>query len=322
MLITDDLIARVRENTDEFNTDNATDAHIINLLNEGQRKATNIVARKYDSMFLEFTTITTIAGTRTYDIPAKASGRRIEKVEVQQGSINWNLQQINHNKRDQYITSSQSQRPYYYMLRKNKIEIFPSPSAGLTLEIGYLERLEPLVVTQGRITSIDTSAGTVLVDTLGSGLSTTATSPGDGAYISIIDYTTGASKINLQVSATDSTLNQITFKSSGLTRSTVLGKTIGTAIGTDAAVDDYVSLITGTCVPELDNVYIDYLIQYASYKLKLRFGESTQEEYVNLKDLEIEIEKMWAGRALQHRVKKASGQWGNSLGSSTRRLLT
>ena len=207
------------------------------------------------------------------------------------------------------------------MVRKNKIEVFPAPAGGITLEIGYLERPEPLVVLQGRITSIDTSAGTVLVDTLGTGLSTTATIAG-GAYVSIIDYTTGASKVNLQISATDSTLKQITFKSSGLTRSTVLGKTIGTAIGSDAAVDDYVCLITGTCIPELDNVYVDYLVQYAVYKLKLRFGESSQEDYINLKDLQTEIEKMWSGRASQHRVRKASGQWDASLGSSFRRLLS
>ena len=322
MLTVDNLISQIRSQSDEFNTDNATSGQILEILNRAQRKVTNIAARKYDSMFLQLATQTTSAGTALYDIPAKAAGRRIEKIEVLQGSIAWNLTQISHNKRDQFITSSQSQRPYYYSIRKNQYEIYPSPSGGLTLNIFYTERPEPLVVQQGRITSIDTSAGTMLVDALGSGLSTTATNPGDGAYVSVIDYDTGASNINLQVSALDTTLKQISFKSSGLTRSTVLAKTIATAIGSDAAVDDYVSLITGTCVPELDEVYIDYYIQYAVVELRRRFGEPVQDDYAHLKDLEKELEKMWAGRPLQHRVKKSSGQWGNSLGSSTRRLLT
>ena len=64
ILTVDQLIDQVRAQSDEFNEDNLTDAHISDLLNRGQRKAANIIARKFDSLFLESTTISTTAGTR------------------------------------------------------------------------------------------------------------------------------------------------------------------------------------------------------------------------------------------------------------------
>jgi len=321
-LIVDNLITNIRTQSDEFNSDNVSDAHILNLLNEAQRSATNIVSRKFESAFLNMTTQTTTGGTSLYDIPAKAAGRRVEKIEVIQGTNAYNLKRISHHKRDTFVSSSVVQRPYTYSIRKNQYEIYPAPTGGLTLNIFYIERPEDMVVSQGRVNALDTTNGYIDVDALGSSLSTTATNPGDGAYISIIDHTTGSSKVNLQISAIDTTLKRITVKSSGLTRSSVLNKTIGTAIGSEAAVDDYICLITGTAVCELDEVYQDYLTQYAVTSLKRRFGEPVQDERAHLKDLKEELEKMWVSRELQHRVRKSSAQWSDVRGSNTRRLLT
>ena len=71
----DEIITEVRNQLDEQNTEDISDADILSALNRGQRKATNIITRKYDSLFLMADeTTTTVSGTQAYDIPAKAFG--------------------------------------------------------------------------------------------------------------------------------------------------------------------------------------------------------------------------------------------------------
>ncbi len=320
-LTVDNLISQVRSQTDEGNDDNLTNPQIIELLNRAQRKAANIVSRKFESLFLRTTTITTTT-SQTYDIPNDAFGRRVEKVEVEQGSVNWNLKRISHHKRDQYMSSSQSTRPFYYSVRKNQIEVYPRPAIGISLVIFYVDRPEDLVEQQGRVTNVTTGSGTetVLVDSIGSDLSTSTT--GFGAYANLIDYVTGDVKRTLQISALDSTSNQITFKTSGLTRSTVLGRTVSTTIGDDIEPDDFICLVTGSCVSELDEAYQDYLILFAVVEARRRFSEDVTQDLGALKDAEKELEKMWVSREIQHRIRKANGYWDSSLGSATRRLFT
>ena len=138
----------------------------------------------------------------------------------------------------------------------------------------------------------------------------------------IVDANTGEVKVTLQVSAIDEDTGQITFKSAGLTRSTVLTKTVETEIPDTVAADDYVCLVTGTAVPELPAAYVDYLIQYAVVEIRRRLGENTQEEFAQLKELELEIQKMWVGREASNRVRKASHQWSRTLGGTLRRFLS
>lgn len=320
-ILVDDMLLQVRSQTDEANTEDITDAQIIRSLNRAQRKASNIIARKYEEMQWESTTVTTTAGTREYDIPSEAFGSRVTKIEVQSksnSSIRYKMDKINNHQNTNFITSSQTDVPGYYSIKRNKFEVFPTPKGSLTLHVHYFRRPVDFVTQQGRITSIDTSNNYVIVDDIGSSLSTSTT--GFGAYVNIIDFNTGAIKRTLQISALDTTSEQITFKSSGLTRSTVLNQTVSTSIGSDVAVDDYVCLVTGTCVPEIDEAYTDYIIQHAVLATKRRLGEPTTEEFSELKDLEEELLKSWAARESSLRVRKRSKNWQNVAGSIHRRL--
>lgn len=317
-----DLITQVRAQLDEANAETVTDTQILQALNRGQRKAANIASRKFDSLFVvpDETTIT-VAGQRDYAIPAAAYGRRIELVEVVETSeIAWQIHRIKLQQTSQFNTSSQVTRPYYYALQKNKFLLYPVPSDGRMIRIWYTQTPEDLVVPQGRITSINTGSNYVVVDEIGSDISTVVT--GFASYANIVDFTTGEVKATLQVSALDPDTGQITFKSAGLTRSTVLNKTVGTSIPSDVATDDYVCLVTGTAVPELPGAYVDYLIQYGVVETRRRLGEDTQEEFAQLKELEVEIQKMWVGREMSNRVRKASHQWSRSLGGTLRRFLS
>lgn len=321
-IITDDLIQQVRSQTDESNTDDVTDGQIIQDLNRAQRSAANILARKFQDMMWESTTATSTGGTREYDIPDDAFGSRIEMIEVASTSnvnVRFKLQRINNHKSTNFVTSTQTNLPTHYTIKRNKYVIFPTPTGGLTFYVHYSKRPEDLVKQQGRIETIDTDNNYIIVDDIGSALSTSTTN--FAAYVNVIDYHTGDIKRSLQISALDETTNQITFKSAGLTRSTVLGKTVSTSIGSDAAVDDYVCLVTGTCVPEVDDAYTDYLIQHAVVAVRRRLGEPTAEDTAALNEFKDELLKSWVSREQSNRVRKASSAWISDTGLSHKRLI-
>lgn len=318
-----ELITEVRNQLDEVNTTNVTDAQILAALNRGQRKGTNIIARKYDGLFVTSDeSTTTVAGQQDYDIPAAAFGRRIEKVEIIEGSSTvWEVHRISFHKTTSFDLDSQITRPYHYALVKNKIKLYPIPAGSLTIRIWYTAAPGRLVEPQGRITSVNDASNYILVDSLGSDL-TTDTSDGFNAYVNFIDYVTGDSKGSAQIAALDTGTNKLTIKTSGLTRSTVLGNSVSTSLPTDLSADDYVCVISGTCVPEIPGAYTDYLIQYAVVEIRRRLSEPTDAEFAQLKDLEEEIQLMWSGREAAHRVRKASRHWNTNLGTHLRRLLS
>jgi len=321
-----EMITEVRNQLDEVNTLNVTDAKILAALNRGQRKAVNIIARKYDDLLLNYdTSTTTSAGVSEYTIPVAAYGKRVEKVEVVESSgLEWEIRRIAFHDRTRYTGSSQVTRPYYYSLQKNKIQLYPKPSGGQTIRIWYTDKPETLVASQGRITSYsDSTNDYVIVDTLGDDL-TVDTSDGFNAWVNIIDYNTGDIKGTLQIVSINTSTKKITFKSSlGVNdRTSVLGRTIATTLPTDISIDDYICVVSGTCVPEIPGAYSDYITQYTVIEIKRSLGESIQEELPALKDLELELEKMWAGRESSHRIRKSSKHWNSGLGYSIRRLLS
>ena len=321
-LTIDDMIDMVRVQLDESSTTNINDTEIIQVLNRAQRNTANILARKNDDMFWTQVDTTLVSAQRNYTLPDEAYGERIEMVEVFVSDTPFQLKRITRKQASSYIGTAVTTRPSYYTLQKNEIHVFPTPSGGNTMRIHYTARPEPFVKVQGRITSINTSSNFILVDTLGSDISTSVSTVNSGGYVNFIDYNTGAVLGSGQVSAIDTTLNKINVKTSSLTRSTVLGKTVATSLPSTLAVDDYVCLITGTCIPEIPDAYQDYMIQYAVVELKRSFNEDTQADFAALKELEQEVEKVWVGRENHLRVKKTGGPWRNTTNESVRRILT
>jgi len=323
-ILVDDLLSQVRQQTDEGNTEDITDSDILLALNRGQRNAANILARRFEEMMWESTEITSVSGQRNYSIPSDAYAGRIEMIEVATSTnIRYKLQRMGNHKSTNFVTSAQTDIPTYYTMKRDEFEVYPTPKGGLTIIVHYNKKPEDMVLQQGRISSIDTTNNYVIVDDIGSSISTTSSANNPfGLYLNIIDYNTGDIKRSMQVSALDTTAEQITFKASGLTRSTVLGRTIETTIGSDVAVDDYVCLVTGTCVPEVDEAYTDYILQHTIIAIKRRLGEPIVDEMEELKELKGELSKAWAGREHSHRVRKASKSWVNGNSLIQRRLLT
>jgi hypothetical protein len=308
MTTVDELVDQVRSQMDEEDTSNLSDREILDALNRAQNRAAAIFSREYEQFFWNSTTITTTAGTSTYDIPSDAFNRVIKKLEVEQGSGNrWEIRAISPKEATLHRTSGQVSVPSLFTLTKNTIEIFPKPTGGVTIHVHYTKAPHKLVKSQGRISSYDATNERVIVDTLGDDISTSTT--GFNSYINVIDYTTGDIKATLQVSAINTTTKQVSFKTASLTRSTVLGRTIATALPSDISEDDYLAVVTGTCVPEVPGGHVDYLIQHAVVELRRRFGESVVQEIEARDNLETELKKTWAGRPLTTRVRNANPHW-------------
>lgn len=315
-----DLLTEVRSQTDESNTIDVTDDKIVAALNRAQRKAANIVSRQYDELFWDSEIISAVGGQRDYAIPARAYGRRIEKIEViTEGNLGWEVTKISNSDRTAYFSNTQTARPVYYSQRKNLVQFYPIPNGTFDLEIHYTRAPEKLVKPQGRVETVNTGGQYVILDAVGSDLTTTVES--FGAYVNFVDFVTGAVKGTSQILSIDATTRRVNFKTSALTRTTVLGRTVGVAIPTTVVADDYVCVVVGTCVPELPDAYVDYLTQYAVLEIKRSHGEPTAEEYAQLKELAEELEKAWAGRELSHRVKKTSDHWTNRVRMKHNRLL-
>jgi hypothetical protein len=319
-LTVDDMVSQVRAQLDETNTANVTDSELVDALNRGQRKAANMTARYFRDLMWAVTTVTTSSADTTYNIPDAAYGRRINHVTVQIGSIPYPLKRISNADKHNYDINSQAQRPYYYTATKNTLEIYPPPAGGLTLNVHYTAKPEDMVKQQGRIESINSGGNYVIIDAIGPDIS--AVSTGFNSYVNLVDYTTGAVKATLQVASINTITKQVTFKSASPSRTSVLGKTIATSIPSTVEADDYLSIVTGTCVPELPEAYIDFLMQSAVVDIRRRFGEPLEEEYRHYKELEEEIKKMWIGRESQNRIRKASTHWKGPFSTEVRRLFS
>jgi len=126
--------------------------------------------------------------------------------------------------------------------------------------------------------------------------------------VNIVDATTGAIKVSLQVQTIDTTNNRVTFKTTP-TRSTVLNRAVVGAITATVEIDDYLCVSRGNCIPYLKKPLSNYIIQYAVLEIKRKMGEPTESEERALEKFEDQVKRQWAGREAQFRVTKAARSW-------------
>lgn len=301
----DELINLVRDDLDEDNITDVSDADILQKLNRAQRKGVLKIIRNFDTLFLDSEDVTTVSGTSDYDFPDDLYAGKIKKLELVESTERVRpIDRIWYRQSSRYVRSGTTTRPAKYELIGKKWRLYATPAGGLTIRVWYVRNPEKLVKMQGRILSSGTDAGTsqpyVIVDTLGSDLSTSST--GLNNYANIIDWQTGAVKGTVQVVSINTSTKQVMFKAASLTRSTVLGKTVATSLPSTLAVDDYICTVHGTCVPEIPEAYHDYLTQHAVVAIKRAKGEPTQEDYAALKDEAEDIENIYQGTEQSLRI--------------------
>jgi hypothetical protein len=289
---------------DEENTTTVSLAEILQALNRAQDYATDLLSRHYPDPLLVRSTTTTVSGQQAYELPEDIFEDKLQKVEVIEAGIAWEVLRISYRDASQYDTSSQTSRPLYYYILGKDVCLLPTPAGGKTIRYWYLAETETMVEPQGRITGIESTY--VLVDDLGDDLTTESDNLQN--YINIVDAQTGRIKSSHQVQALDSVLNKLTIKATP-TRSTVWNRTITGTLSSDIELDDYVCLSKGNCIPYLKKPLSNFIVQYAVYELKRKLGEPTEAEERALEKFEDQVKHQWAGRETQLRVSKRSKNW-------------
>lgn len=303
------MITAVRDIADEQNTTDLTDTEILAALNRGQQRFVRLANRHYEPLFMRETNISTYSG-REATIPEYANGMIIDQIDVISGTRAYRVYQIPIRDASNIDdTSYTSSIPQHYAIRGNKVLLYPKPQSSVTIRVRYQLRPPELVTSQGRITNIDSLSSNILyVNSVGSDLTTSITAL--KAFVNVVDGTTGDVKDTLQISAIDSSSGKLTFKSASLDRSTVYGQTVSTSLSTDIALDDYITLAYGTCIPTFSSDYSDFIIQHAVVEVLNRMGVPSQEMYAKYKELEDDTKAMWAGRPYSKRVQQRSKHFG------------
>lgn len=162
----------------------------------------------------------------------------------------------------------------------------------------------PLVLSQGRVTLISASRDYLVVDALGSSLSSDMSSL--ESFVNVVDGASGDIKATLQVQNVNG--NKVTFKSTP-SRATVLGYTVSATLPTDVGLDDYICNVTGSCVPFIKKPLSNFLVQYAVAELTRKLGGPADLEAAALRQLEQQVERSWVGREQTLRIKRRSRWW-------------
>jgi hypothetical protein len=302
----DDLVLDIRSLIDESNVstvDNVRD--ILPSINRGQVYAFDILSKQYEDPLLLAPVLSTIAyGTTEIPLPENIFEDRIQKIEFENAGYFYECRRISYRDITAYETPSKVPVPAYYCLFGRTIRFLPAPDGSFRMRIWSLKEPDELVSSQGRVTATSVPNSFVVVENLGSDIS--ASSDSLASYVNIIDGQTGEIKQTLQIGSILG--SRITFRTSPV-RTTVLNRTVSSALDASVQADDYVCSVKGTCVPFFAYPIYNFLVQYASNEMNRKLkNESTADADV-LKKFEDQVKRSWSGREMTLRVKMRSQHW-------------
>lgn len=318
----ENLVEEIRQQIDEMNRDSvSTEADILPTLNRASDFASDILTRKYPEPLLQYTTLDLQAGVFEYDIPENVFEDRVLKLEtmvpVGTGRANYiEIQRISYRDITNYESAAISSFPLYYCIIGRKIRIVPQPSGSYDARMWYIRNPEKLVLPQGRVTLINSAQNYIIVDQADGNLTTQSDQL--ASYVNVIDGQTGEIRGSLQIQSIVD--NKITFRAVP-TRDTVLNREISkndittgeTALQSiQIQQDDYICAIDGICVPYFGRPTSNFLIQYAVAEITRKLGGNAETEEKILEKFEKQVERTWAGRQQELRVKKKSNVWGTN----------
>ena len=310
----ENLVEEVRQQLDELNRDSvSTEADILPTLNRASDFASDILSRKYPEPLLKYATLDLQAGVFEYDIPEDVFEDRILKLEttvpVGSGRANYiEIQRISYRDITNYESAAISSFPLYYCIIGRKIRIVPQPSGSYDARMWFIRNPEKLVMPQGRVTLINSAQNYIIVDQADGNLTTQSDQL--ASYVNVVDGQTGEIKGSLQIQSIVD--NKITFRSVPA-RISVLNREIDTSLqDVEIQQDDYICAIDGICVPYFGRPTSNFLIQYAVAEITRKLGGAADTEENILKKFEQQVERTWAGRQQDLRVKKKSNVWGTN----------
>jgi hypothetical protein len=305
---TDELVTAVRSRLDEMNRDSVdTTRDILPALNRALEFAVDIYSRHYPDPFLRYEVLPLNGTDQEYNIPGDVFGDRIVRIEIKTSKNTYReVTRILYRDAVNYETDGTTAIPYYYTIVGRKIHFIPGPSGTYSARLWYVKEPEPLVLQQGRVTKVNIANNYVVVEGLGTDLTTQSDQLNN--YVNIINGETGEVRGTLQIASISG--DRITFRTT-TSRSTVVGLPVSTSL-TDlgATEDDYICVAEGTCIPYLGAPTSNFLIQYAIAEISRQLGVQSQEEEAILAKFEEQVKRTWAGRETTIRVAKRSQAFG------------
>ena len=205
------------------------------------------------------------------------------------------------------LESVNSTYPLYFTQQGSKLYLHPASATSTAVRLRYQLKPYSLVLEQGRITSFDVATGILYVDTIGSALSTNVSDR--TCFFNIIDQFTGDVKGTFQINSLTAASGKIVIKTTSLGRSSVYGLSVSSALPSTVALDDYVCLASGSCMPLYFREYTDFLIQYAVNEIKRTYGTVAETDVYALRDIEDDVKLMWSQRPKGARVKANNPAW-------------
>lgn len=295
---------------DEDNEANLTDTAILDALNRAQDVASNILTRHYEDPMITSEEFTPDAGVSEFDIPERALEERLEKVEVRINGYYAPLERVSYRDISRFETDTTAAAPRAYVVTGNTYRLLPAASTSNPVRIWYSKAPLPLVKCEGRIigTGVNGSSQSyVTLDSIGSSLSTSNTNLTN--YVNLIDGDSGLVKATMQIIDIDPSCDRVTFKATPDRTSVLNQDTTGTLPAT-VEQDDYLSLVTGTCVPFFKKPNSNFVMQRAVYDIKAnKLGEPTDAIARLDAELQKQVERSWTGREKTLKVHGDNVNW-------------
>jgi hypothetical protein len=310
-LTTKALIEEVRSLSDDSNTADVTDEEILSSLNRAQDRVASVLARHYNPPLLQSRAVALTPGVTEYAIPEDAFEGRLLKVEFspRAGSFQ-RLEPIGISDIDKYEFANSTAIPYYYCEINSMFRLVPGNPGFGSLRIWFCEDPAPLVVEQGRLTVINVPGNYIIVDELGTDVSTA--SDDLESYVNLVDKNSGRIKATLQVQAISD--RKVTFRTVP-TRSTVQDRAVVGALPATVELDDYLCPVAGTCVPFMKKPAANYLIQYAAADIAVtKLGGDPGILMGQVTKMEEDVQRSWSGRPNTIRVRQRGASWQSRRG--------
>jgi hypothetical protein len=305
-MLASELVSGVRAVCDETNDNDLSDSKIVAALNRALQRLARLSVLHYPEMLKR--TLETTASAGSLEVPALSQAYTNMQLDTLVGAgPTYRPLTYTSSANTVGMEGVNSTYPLYYSQQGNTLYLHPATSGSVSVRLRYQLKPYSLVLEQGRITSYDTSTGTLYVDTIGSSLSTSVSDR--TCFFNIIDQFSGDVKGTFQVNSLTAASGKIVIKTASLGRSSVYGLSVSSSLPSTIALDDLVCLASGSCIPLYFREYTDFLIQFAVNEIKRTYGVIAETDVYALRDIEDDVKLMWSQRPKGGRVKPNNPAW-------------
>ena len=302
----DNAISDVQSIIDEKNTSTVDPIRdILPSLNRAYTYAFDILTKHYVDPLLYPIYGSVTNNTHEIPMPENVFEDRVEKIEFANAGYFYECKRLSYRDATYYEVPTVVPVPAYYTIYDRRIRFLPPPDGSFTYRMWVVKEPDTLVIQQGRVSGISIANNSVIVENVGTDI--TASQDDLNSYVNIIDGQTGEVRTTLQVSSIVG--NKIVFRTSPV-RTSVLNRPVATSFDdTTVLLDDYISVVQGTCVPLMTFPLYNFLVQYSANEMNRKLKNEAQTDAFLFKQFEDMIKSTWAGREVELRVKMKSKHW-------------